>query len=69
MSSRARHRPPAARTLKQVRFYVAYSVFCGYRIIDQDDQFSTWIDGLSMSEAQSLCQMLNGSEGDNGNVK
>lgn len=47
------------RTVKQVRFYVAFSVHIGFRIIDQDDRFSTWIDRLSAQEAISLCQLLN----------
>lgn len=50
---------PIARTLKQVRFYVAYSVGEGYRIIDQDDRFATWLDHLSASDAVALCNLLN----------
>jgi len=48
-----------SRTIKHVRFYVAFSVHDGYRIIDQDDRFSTWIDGLTAPEALSLCRLLN----------
>ncbi len=54
-------KPPRApsRTIKHVRFYVALSASSGYRIIDQDDRFSTWIDQLSAVEAMSLCKLLN----------
>lgn len=48
-----------SRTIKHVRFYVALSAASGYRIIDQDDRFSTWIDRLSAIEAMKLCKLLN----------
>ena len=48
-----------SRTIKHVRFYVALSASTGYRIIDQDDRFSTWIDRLTAPEAMSLCKLLN----------
>lgn len=51
-------RPPT-RTIKDVRFYVAMSIHVGYRIIDQDDRFATWLDRLSADEALSLCKLLN----------
>lgn len=50
---------PLARTMKQVRFYVAYSVGDGYRIIDQDDRFSTWLDHLTAANAVVICKLLN----------
>lgn len=48
-----------SRTLKFVRYYVAYGVDGGFRIIDQDDRYATMIDQLNVGEAKSICSQLN----------
>ena len=41
---------------------MAFGVSGGFRVIDQDDRFSTWMDRLSAKEAQDLCALLNKTE-------
>lgn len=51
------------RIVETARFYVCQSANSGFRIIDQDDDYKTFIDHLDIQQAIDMCEMLNESEG------